>query len=249
MSIDVERHGAAALVILNTPENRNAIGPDVAEALAAKLVEVAKDAEVKGVVITGAGGIFSGGGDIKGMAQRINMPAEERRKLVYSRYQGLIRTILSLPVPTVAAIDGVAVGLGLDVAMACDSRFVGPQGWCRQGWGKLGLIAGTGGVLLMRHRAPGLIWSALESGKTFDAAAMVAVGLAEGTDGDTARNRALKRIELYGHMQRSTLEAYVGLERAQIKAELETHLKLVLDYQMPLLTASDFGDRLAKARS
>src|SRR5271154_2747504 len=128
--------GPAALVILDWPEKRNALGPEQAGELAAALRTAAADPSVRGVVITG-NGAFCAGGDIKGMVARADMPAEDRRALVYSAYQGLIRAVLELPVPTVAAVDGPAVGMGFDLALACDSRFIGPEGWCRQGWARL----------------------------------------------------------------------------------------------------------------
>lgn len=248
IDIKIEKHGTAALVILNSPESRNALGPDSAEKLANVLKETAADPELKGIVLTGEGA-FSGGGDLKGMKDRLNMPAEQRRGIVYSRFQGMIRTILGLPIPIVAAIDGAAVGFGLDIALACDSRLIGPKGFCRQGWAKLGLAAGTGGILLFRHRAPGSIWQAIESGVSMNGATMQRMGLGEQVSEGTARERALKRIELYSHMPRRTLEAYVALDRADLIGKLDAHLNQVLEFQMPLLTANDFGDRLANARN
>ena len=72
--------------------------------------------DVCGVVLTG-NGAFCAGGNLKGMAERSGMPEDERRKVVYGAYQGLIRAIVGLPVTTIAAIDGPAVGLGLDLAL------------------------------------------------------------------------------------------------------------------------------------
>ena len=87
------------------------------------------------------------------------------RDAVYGRFQRLPRTILSAPVPVFAAVDGPAVGLGMDLALMCDDRFIGPKGWLRQGWGALGLVPGTGGELLLRRLAPNLIWQLLGSGE------------------------------------------------------------------------------------
>lgn len=243
MSVKIERQGVAALVIMNRPEVRNALGPQQCEELAAAIKEAGSDPEVKGVVVTGEGA-FSGGGDIKGMVERKDMPAEERRKIVYSRFQGVIRTILELPVPAVAAIDGVAVGFGLDIAMACDSRFVGPDGWARQGWAKLGLLPGTGGILLLRHRAPGKIWKLIEDGRTLTPADMVELGLAEATDGATARERAVERIQRYAHIPAAALRGYAMLDRKDIIASLDQHLNDVLEVQMPLLTSPEMVDRI-----
>lgn len=243
MSVIIEQQGPAALVIMNRPEVRNALGPEQCEELAAAIAEAGALPDVKGLVITG-NGAFTGGGDLKGMVSRKDMPPEERRKIVYSRFQGVIRTILAAPVPTVAAIDGVAVGFGLDIAMACDSRFIGPDGWARQGWAKLGLLPGTGGALLLRHRAPGKIWKLIEDGVTLTPETMVGMGLAEATDGATAREKAVERIQRYAHIPAAALRGYGVLDRSAILAELDEHYNLVLDVQMPLLTSPEMVDRI-----
>jgi len=143
MGVVTELAGPAALVVLDWPEKRNALGPDEANEVAAALRAAAGQPDVRGIVLTG-NGAFCAGGDINGMVARADMPPEERRALVYGAYQGLIRTLIELPLPTVAAVDGPAVGMGFDIALACDSRFIGPDGWCRQGWARIGLIHRSG---------------------------------------------------------------------------------------------------------
>jgi enoyl-CoA hydratase/carnithine racemase len=102
MKIRLERHDAAALVVLDSPETRNALGPDESRELRAVVARAADDRGVCGVVITGEGA-FCAGGNIKGMAQRASMPVEQRRTVVYSAYQGLIQSLLEVPVPTTAS--------------------------------------------------------------------------------------------------------------------------------------------------
>ena len=86
-------------------------------------------------MLTGNGALCAGG-NLRGAVERAGMPEDERRRLVYGAFQGLVRAIIDVPVATIAAIDGPAVGMGFDLALACDSRFVGPDGWCQQGWGR-----------------------------------------------------------------------------------------------------------------
>jgi len=132
MGVITELAGPAALVVLDWPQRRNALGPDEANEVAAALRAAAGQPDVRGIVLTG-NGAFCAGGDLGGMVARADMPPEERRALVYGAYQGLIRTLVELPVPTVAAVDGPAVGMGFDIALACDSRFIGPDGWLHTG--------------------------------------------------------------------------------------------------------------------
>jgi enoyl-CoA hydratase/carnithine racemase len=243
MGIRTERHGRAAVVIIDYPERRNALGPDAARELMTALTDATADPEVAGVVITGEGA-FSAGGDTKGMASRVGMSPEERRTLVYSAYQGLLTTLMDMPVPTVAAIDGAAIGFGFDIALGCDSRFIGPDGWVMQGWGRLGLVAGSGGVLLLQVRAPGSLWRLLEGQPRVDGPTAERLGLAEAVPTGTARERAIARVNAYGEMPRATLEAYVALDRAELKRQLTEHLPKVLDLQLPLLQSQDFVNRL-----
>jgi len=244
MGVLIEREGPAVVVTLDWPERRNALGPDEATALSAALREAAAAPDIAGLVLTGSGA-FCAGGDLKGAASRSGMPEEERRQLVYSAFQGLMRALLAVPVPTVAAMDGPAIGLGFDLALACDSRFIGPQGWCQQGWGRVGFVPGTGGVLLLQHRAPGLLWSLLEQQPRLDAAAAARLNLAEDASGQDARSRAVARVAGLAAMPRASLEAYVALSRDALRREMEAHLALAVEHQLKLLASPAVIERVA----
>jgi enoyl-CoA hydratase/carnithine racemase len=238
--------GHAALVVLDWPDKRNALGPGEANQLAAALREAATRPDVRGIVLTG-NGAFCAGGDINGMVARADMPAGQRRALVYGAYQGLIRTLLELPVPTVAAVDGPAVGLGFDLALACDSRIIGPEGWCRQGWARIGLIPGTGGELLLRMRAPGALWRLLDGQPKVTADLAEQLGIGEPAGDQTAREKALARVESYAAYPQATLAGYVKLNRAEIRAQLAQHQAECLSLQLELLADPAFRDRARAA--
>jgi enoyl-CoA hydratase/carnithine racemase len=246
MGVVTEVAGHAALVILDWPEKRNALGPEQASELADALRTAAADPSVRGVVITG-NGAFCAGGDIRGMVARADMPPEERRALVYTAYQGLIRSVLELPVPTVAAVDGPAVGMGFDLALACDSRFIGPDGWCRQGWARIGLIPGTGGELLLRMRAPGALWKLLDGQPKVAADLAERLGIGEGTGELTAREMALHRVESYAVYSRATLAGYIRLSRSELRARLQEHQAECLAVQLELLADPGFRNRAGGA--
>ena len=131
----VEHAGVAAVVILDWPDQRNALGPDESRELS-DAVGGAVTPGVCGLVLTG-NGAFCAGGNLRGAVERSDLDPSERRQVVYAAYQGVVRALIDCPVPTVAAVDGPAVGMGFDLALACDSRFVGPDGWCQQGWGRV----------------------------------------------------------------------------------------------------------------
>jgi len=246
MGVVTELAGPAALVVLDWPEKRNALGPDDANEVAAALRAAAGQPEVRGIVLTG-NGAFCAGGDINGMVARADMPPEERRALVYGAYQGLIRTLIELSVPTVAAVDGPAVGMGFDIALACDSRFIGPDGWCRQGWARIGLIPGTGGELLLRMRAPGALWRLLDGQPKAGAEMAERLGIGEATGGATARDAALRRVESYAAYSPATIAGYIRLNRSELRARLPEHQAECLAAQLELLADPAFRDRARAA--
>jgi enoyl-CoA hydratase/carnithine racemase len=245
VGVAVERDGAAALVVLDWPEQRNALGPDEAVAVTDAVRDAAGDPDVCGVVLTG-NGAFCAGGNLRSAVTRQDMPADERRRMVYGAYQGLVRALVDVPVPTVAALDGAAVGMGFDLALACDVRVVGPDGFAQQGWGRFGLAAGTGGVLLLRRRAPGVLWSWLATQPRLDGAALGDLHLAEAVSEGTARARAVALVGELAATSRAALEAYVALDRDDLRRDLDAHLAIAVDHQVGLLASPEFAARVAR---
>jgi len=240
VKIRTEVHSAAAVVIIDYPERRNALSPQLMRDLLGALEDAGRDRGVCGIVLTGEGA-FSAGGDIKQMSRRLTATEAEGIDPVYRQ---LIMGLLDLPVPTVAAIDGPAVGLGFDLALACDSRFIGPQGWCRHGWSRIGILPGSGGIALLQRCSPGALWKLIDGEPTIDGPTAERLGLAEAVLSQTARERAIERINTYASIPRPTLEAYVTLDRADLKQRLPAHFDAVGALQQPLLESDAFHDRL-----
>ena len=247
MGVLQERRGAAALVILDWPEQRNALGPDECErGSRRRFAAAADDPAVCGIVVTG-NGAFCAGGNLRGAVERQSMDPDERRRLVYGAYQGLIRALVDVPVPTVAALDGPAVGMGLDIALACDVRVVGPAGWAQQGWGKVGLVAATGGVLLLRRRAPGALWPLLASQDRLDGPRLAALDLGRGRRrGHRPRACRQRSSTAWRRRRRRALEAYVELDREDLRRDLDAHLAVAVGHQVGLLGSPEFAERVAR---
>jgi enoyl-CoA hydratase/carnithine racemase len=124
--LDVE--DGVATINLNRPEHRNALSDDASIALQAALEEVA-EGEARCLVITGAGSAFCAGGDIDRMRRRMEteQPIDEAVRNVEQRTAGVVGTVYRFPIPTVAKINGPAVGAGAGLALACDLQLASAE--------------------------------------------------------------------------------------------------------------------------
>ena len=120
--LEIEDEGVATIT-LNQPDRRNALSEGISEGLAQALDEV-EDSDARCVVLEGSGGSFSAGGDIESMIEGIEneVPADERVRSLERSTNELMRTLIEFPVPTVALVDGPAVGAGANLALACDMQ-------------------------------------------------------------------------------------------------------------------------------
>ncbi len=233
MAVTTTRNGPAAIVTLDWPDRRNAIGPDGAAQLTDALGRAAEDRDVCAVVLTGSGGTFCAGGNVPDLVRAASDGPDAVRSVVYGAFQAVIRAVITVPVPVLAAIDGPAVGFGMDLALACDDRFIGPRGQLLQRWAGLGLIPGTGGELLLRRRSPSLLWQIVEEQQPIDAAAAAAHGLGRRAS-PTGLDAAVRAAASLSRRGRATLEAYCALSRADLAATLESHLEACVDLQVAL---------------
>jgi methylglutaconyl-CoA hydratase len=151
--VKVERRGRAAILTLDRPERRNALSRDTLLALGRLGRELAADPEVRAIVLTGAGDkAFCAGADLK---ERQGFSDDDVRAQV-----GLYRTELAAldrsPKPVVAALNGVAFGGGLELALVCDLRVAVPEAKVGLPETTLGIIPGAGGT----QRLPRIIGEA-----------------------------------------------------------------------------------------
>lgn len=141
----VERDGAVAVLTLNRPKTRNALDPALLEALGKALPVVAAEPAVRVVVLTGAGGSFCAGADLKAAMSK-GMAAFESLDTVIDQYHHIIRAIVDAPKPVIAAVDGPAVGFGCDLALACDLRVLSTEAYLQEKFVKIGLMPDGGGT-------------------------------------------------------------------------------------------------------
>jgi enoyl-CoA hydratase len=168
----VDRRGAVAIVTLNRPDKKNALSLALVRALESRLGELRGDAEVRALVLTGAGGAFVAGADIAELRDR---GAEESLQGINA---SLFRSVEDHPVPVVAAIRGWALGGGMELAMACDVRVAGESARFGQPELALGILPAAGGM----HRLPALVGMGVAkdlvlTGRIVDAAEALRIGL------------------------------------------------------------------------
>ncbi len=170
-----ERRGAVALLVLDRPEVLNALDRATLEAFSARIGEVARDAAVRAVVITGEGRAFAAGADIAAMRRFGPAEGEAFSRLGHETFAALE----ALPVPTIAAVNGFALGGGCELALACDWIWASSVARFGQPEVQLGLIPGFGGTSRLVRRV-GLAWAKelVLGGEPIDAETALRIGLA-----------------------------------------------------------------------
>ena len=147
-----EMRGGLMVLTMNRPESRNALNPALCLALAERLAAAADDPAVRAIVLTGAGGTFCVGGDVKSMGARADRDAPERDRVAALRARMEASRILhEMPKPTIAAIEGAAAGAGLSLALACDFRVCARNAKLTTAFAKVGLSGDYGGTYFLTH--------------------------------------------------------------------------------------------------
>lgn len=146
MNVKFELIEKVAVVTLNRPEALNALSEELIADLSAVLRQTA-ESEARAVVLTGAGRAFCSGGDLREMRATISKPAGEA---LFSdehllNLHNCILQIREMPVPFVAAVNGVCAGAGTNFALACDIVFAGESASFNEGFIKIGLTPDCGG--------------------------------------------------------------------------------------------------------
>ena len=138
---------AVAVVTLNRPEARNALSTGLKTGLKTVLATLADDKRVGCLVLTGAGGAFCAGGDVKGMSDRAKKalgPLDERTKALEQDQSAISAALHQFPRPTIASLPGPAAGAGFALALACDMRIAAERAFITTAYVKVGLSGDYG---------------------------------------------------------------------------------------------------------
>jgi 2-(1,2-epoxy-1,2-dihydrophenyl)acetyl-CoA isomerase len=143
--VRIETDGRTKILTLNRPEARNALTKPVLERMTAALDEAARDEAIRCVVVTGAGGHFCSGADIRG-TMALDPDFFDHLETYMDVFHGVIRALVRCPKPTIAALDGCAVGFGADMALACDLRVAATTAYVQEKFVDIGLMPDGGGT-------------------------------------------------------------------------------------------------------
>jgi enoyl-CoA hydratase/carnithine racemase len=252
-----DRDGPVAILTFDDPERRNAMTEAMGLALREAVAELGRDAGVRAVVLTGAGSAFSAGGDLamieeKSRAGRARPDAAQRaaHRDFMRRFYGLFLSVRELPCPSVAALNGAAVGAGLCVALACDLRVAARDARLSLNFVRLGIHPGMGATWTL----PRLVGTAraaelLLTGRPVDGEEAERIGLvnrAVARDEVLPEALALARSVAAGAARsvRGAREALARSPRSTLEEQLDFEAaQQALDYE-----GTDLAEGLAAAR-
>ncbi|MCA1831893.1 MAG: enoyl-CoA hydratase/isomerase family protein, partial [Actinobacteria bacterium] len=148
----IERDGGVATLRLNRPDVRNAMTPELTAAFTGAIEQLRDDEDVRAVIVIGEGKAFCAGGDLSWVQPGPDANVPQMRRKMRAFYPKFL-AIRSLDVPTIAAINGPAIGAGLCLAMACDIRIAAEGAKLSTAFTRLGMHPGMAATYLLTRLA------------------------------------------------------------------------------------------------
>lgn len=138
-----------AVITLNRPEKLNAFTPEMLTGLRAALDECEERDDVRAVILTGQGRGFCSGGDVGGMGEKADNRPHITKDRIWNEIQAFPKRLARFDKAIIAAVNGAAVGGGMDLALACDFRTAGASAKFAETYAKIGLAPGGGGAYFL----------------------------------------------------------------------------------------------------
>ena len=217
-------NGIATLTI-NRPDAMNALNEDVLSQLTPRFVQAASDKSIRGIVIAGSGKAFVAGADIRFFVRHIEAGRIDRIADFTARWQALLRTIEQCEKPVVARVHGLALGGGVELALACHAIVATPKASFAFPETGIGIYPGLGGTQRTTRRVgKGLAKWLVLTGQTVGAAEAQAIGLIDAVENYERLDTAIASIIDAGRVERReqvTPSGHVPLERFFEGTEVE----------------------------
>lgn len=242
-TVQIHQRGAITELILNRPSSLNSINRQMADELQRLLDDVRADQSCRCLVITGAGRGFCSGQALDGGTAGDALPTDIAG-LVKSAYIPIIEGVRALPLPVVAAVNGVAAGAGFSLALAADLRVASDTAWFSCGFSRIGLVPDSGATWFApRLIGLGRAYELAVTGRRVDADEALAWGMV---------NRVFPTAEFEKSYLDYALELAAGPTRALDLTKkafnagfdntLEQQLRLEAELQQVAAETSDFAE-------
>lgn len=147
--IKTDRHGSVTRITLNRPDRLNALTHAMSDELVDAFTEAREDASVRAILLTGAGRGFCAGQDLTEFSETSDGKPPDIEAHLERAYHKLIPIMVEIPKPVVCAVNGVAAGAGVSLAIACDVRIASEAARFTQAFVKIGLVPDSGGTWLL----------------------------------------------------------------------------------------------------
>ena len=220
----LDSEGPVRLITLNAPERRNALDWPLLDELSAAVRAVADDPDARALIVSGAGKAFCAGANLANLFGDVDRPTDQMRDHLMQVYASFL-AIRDLTIPTIAAVNGAAIGAGMNVALACDVIVAGPHAGFGPTFAEIGLHPGGGCSWMLTERiGRGRATAALFSGAVIGADEAGAIGLADRL-ADDAVGTALELARLYAGREPRLMADIKESVRIAATSDLATSLE------------------------
>ena len=226
-----EKAGRVATITLNDPDRRNPISSQaMIDALVAAINAVQRDTEISAMILTGAGSAFSSGGDVKAMRDRTSIfsgPPQHIAEHYMYGIQQIPLALYALDVPTIAAVNGPAMGAGCDMTMMCDMRIASTNALFGEVFVNLGIIPGDAGSWFLPRRVSWEVAAEMTfTGRPLKADEALAKGLClKVVEPEALMDEARALAETIASKPPKTIRQAKRLLRAAMKMDLPSFLE------------------------
>lgn len=234
------------VITLNRPEKKNAFNDEMIDLWVDALEEAQQNEDVHVVVLTGAGDAFCSGGDVGNMKTGKPTPLDNKNRL-WKNIHRVPKTLRSMDKPVIAAINGVAVGAGLDMALMADMRTMADTARVSEGYVKVGLVPGDGGAyylprLVGEAKAYELLWT----GRFIDSEEALRLGLVNQVyPQEVFMEETLKLAKIISNGPQIAIRMMKRAVRQSLNMDLEQSLDLISSHMAIVKETEDHKEGVA----
>lgn len=241
--INLTQMGSVGIIRFARPDELNTFRHSDYVKLLALLDEVAATPAIRALIITANGRAFSAGQDLKQLEGDAK-PDPDQELIYLKRFQDITRKVVALNIPTITAFNGFAVGVGLEIAIACDFRITVPDAYFMFAEARRGLFP-TNGVLWLLPRliGPASAREMLLFADKFDANYAYRTGLvSEIVPPEQLVPRAIEMAETLAANAGDTIEGVKELLRQSFDLTLEDMMEQEIEYNVKVMNGADFAE-------